>query len=299
MRPSLKTSLFLVLLGVAAAVPALAQPSPAVTEYPACPDPPPRLSQAELDAAHAVYLAGKAAYDEADYQKAVDNFQDAYRRDCSKVALLDYIARAYQARGNQAEAVHALETYLQRNPKAPDAEQVQRRIQNLKAQMATGSTATVSPTATATTTSTATATATATAAPTDTTTPPPPPAGGHTLPPWIVVGVGGAALVTGGILVGVGQSKVSQSKAGCPADLSQCVPRTVTPGANPQDRQSLNNSGTALSNVGVGLLVGGGVAIAGGLVWHFMEPTGAKKKKAALTPQVGPGYAGLSLSGQF
>ncbi len=49
----------------------------------------------------------------------------------------------------------------------------------------------------------------------------------------------------------------------------------------------------------VGFIVGGvGIAaVAGGLIWHFLEPTG--EKTAGLVPQLGPGYAGMALSGTF
>src|SRR5574338_337139 len=111
-------SLLACLIGVALAVPALAQSgSGTVTQYPACPDPPPKLSQVELDAAHAAYRVGVEAYNRGDYQKALDNFREAFRRDCSKVALLNFISRAYEGKGDKAEAIHALEVYLQRNPK--------------------------------------------------------------------------------------------------------------------------------------------------------------------------------------
>ncbi len=201
------------LLGVAIAVPALAQSGASVTQYPACPDPPPKLSQVEIEAAHASYRVGVEAYNRGDYQKALDNFREAFRRDCSKVALLNFISRAYEGLGQKAEAIHALEVYLQRNPKAEDAEDIQTRIKNLKAQLAssssTATTTATAPTATvtATVTATATPTATATAAPTETAE-----VRGHGAAPWVVVGVGAAAAIAGGVLIGVGQGDVSASR---------------------------------------------------------------------------------------
>src|SRR5678815_3523838 len=147
------------LLGIALAVPALAQQSGNVTQYPACPDPPPKLSPAETEAAHASYKVGVEAYNKGAYDKALDNFRDAFRRDCSKVALLNFISRAYEGKGDKAEAIHALEVYLQRNPKAEDADDIQTRITNLKAQLSSTNTATAT-TSAPTTTATVTATAT-------------------------------------------------------------------------------------------------------------------------------------------
>jgi hypothetical protein len=37
--------------------------------------------------------------------------------------------------------------------------------------------------------------------------------------------------------------------------------------------------------------------VIGGLIWHFVEPTGSNK--SALTPVVAPGYAGLAFGSQF
>lgn len=287
------------LLGVAIAVPALAQSGASVTQYPACPDPPPKLSQVEIEAAHASYRVGVEAYNRGDYQKALDNFREAFRRDCSKVALLNFISRAYEGLGQKAEAIHALEVYLQRNPKAEDAEDIQTRIKNLKAQLAssssTATTTATAPTATvtATVTATATPTATATAAPTETAE-----VRGHGAAPWVVVGVGAAAAIAGGVLIGVGQGDVSASRVKCTSNANgtlSCIPADTTPGG--QNRATLNSRGTTETNVG---LVVGGVglaAIVGGLIWHFVEPTGPAK--TALAPVVAPGYAGLSLAGKF
>ena len=280
------------LLGVAIAVPAIAQSGGSVTQYPACPDPPPRLSPAELDAAHAAYKVGVEAYQTGDYQKALDNLKEAFRRDCSKVVLLDAIARSYEGLGNRAEAIHALETYLQRNPRAGDAETVQNRIRNLKALMQEQTTATATETATASTTITQpTVTATATAVPTLTaSTEQPRP---HSVAPWIVFGVGVAAALGGGALaVGGGlefSSAHDQFNQNCPSSKPECQP-----GSSLQNQE---NTGNALLGVGVAVGGVGVVALVIGLVWHFSEPT--TEKKMALVPVVGPGYAGLSFGVPF
>ena len=72
-----------------------------------------------------------------DYGSALHNFVDAYKIDCSKTELLISIARANELSGNKADAVHALETYLQRAPNVSpeDKAQIQKRIDNLKAQI--------------------------------------------------------------------------------------------------------------------------------------------------------------------
>jgi tetratricopeptide (TPR) repeat protein len=291
---STRKPLLACLLGIALAVPALAQQSGGVTQYPACPDPPPKLSPAEVDAAHASFKVGVEAYNKGAYDKALDNFRDAFRRDCSRVALLNFISRAYEGKGDKAEAIHALEVYLQRNPKAEDADDIQTRITNLKAQLApttnTTTATTSAPTTTVTVVPTVTATATATATEESR---------GHTAGPWIVLGVGVAAAIAGGVMLGVGQGEVAHSRDGCASNGGNsytCTPLLTTPKDN-QNRATLNTDGTTLTNVGFVVAGVGVAAMVGGLIWHFIEPTGPKK--VSLMPTFAPGYAGMSLGASF
>jgi len=292
------------LLGVALAVPALAQ-SGSVTQYPSCPDPPPKLSPAEVEAAHASYKVGVEAYNRGDYQKALDNFREAFRRDCSKVALLNFISRAYEGLGNKPEAIHALEVYLQRNPRAEDAEDIQTRIKNLKAQLGSSGTATATSTVTATATATVTATATETAtAPTATATAAPTAEmRTHGAAPWVVVGVGAAAAIAGGVMIGVGQAKLGDATSNCTRDsvtgVLSCptLPGINDPAKSNATRADWQSQGNTVRGVGIAVAAVGVAAIAGGVIWHVVEPTGPRS--ASLAPVFAPGYAGLSLAGKF
>jgi hypothetical protein len=186
--------------------------------------------------------------------------------------------------------VRALRTYLERAPKAADAEQQKTKIANLEKQIAAEKPV---PSATAT----ATAQPTGTAAPTA----PPPSAdsggGGHTLPPWIVVGLGGALVVTGVVLQPIGLHKVSEAERECP-DHNACPPAGgAKPNVDYAKVVETGNDGRSLSTVGVVLIVAGFAVAGGGLAWHFLEPTGPKA--ARVTPSVAPGYAGLQLGGRF
>lgn len=295
-----RTKLLACLIGVVIAIPALAQQSGSVTQYPACPDPPPKLSQAEYDAARASYRVGVEAYDNSDYKKALDNIKDAFRRDCGKVALLEQLARIYESLGDKPEAIHALETYLQRNPKADDADKVQVRIQNLKAQLGTTTTTTTTTATTATTT--ATVTATATAVPTVTATATETPSGGHTAGPWIIVSVGVAAAIAGGVMIGVGQGDISASHSGnCTRNATTGVLSCdLLPGFTDQkqsdaQRASDENTGNILRGTGIAVAAVGVAGIVGGVIWHFVEPTGAKAT-TSFVPVLAPGYAGFSLT---
>ena len=275
---------FGVLMAGTVAAPALAQQPAATSKYAECPAGF-QASQGDQDAAHGAFLAGKAAYDEADYQKAIDYFKDAYRRECTKHAVLNFIARAYEAKGDKPEAVNALETYVQRAPKADDAEAVKKRIENLKAAIA------------------AQTAAAAAAPPKPAATPDPQPvagapapaSGGHSLAPWITVGVGGAALAAGVVRGGGGASNLSSARAGC--TIVNGVYTTCSDGRPLSAHQTDSNSASSLATIG-GVVAGvGAAAVIGGLVWHFVEPTAAKK--AAFVPMFSPSFAGAGVSGSF
>ncbi len=294
MRASSRTLCLAFLLGTTLAVPAFAQ-QPAATTYATCTGAP---TKADSDAAHGAYIAGKGSFDENDYARAVDYFKDAYRRDCTKHDLLNIIARAYELKGDRPEAVNALETYLKRvPPNEPGNEQIQRRIANLKAQIAAAPPPPVTPVVSTSPDPVSTA---------PTTTPPgnPPPdkvtsERVHTVGPWVMVGVGGAAAVAGVVMLVIGQGKISDSKAGCP-NPSACPMGVNDP--TPAARQDLQGQGNTLSAVG-GVIGGVGVAaIVGGLIWHFTESTGPEARaqlRPVVSPAVSPGYAGLSLGARF
>jgi hypothetical protein len=294
MRSPRKSLLCLALVGMAIAVPALAQQP---SSYP-----PPceasKVSKGDVDRAHTVFLSGKGFLDESNYDKAISYFKDAYSIDCSVHGILPIIATAYERKGDKAEAIHALEEYLKRAPTASDREIIERRIRNLKDQLAaehptTTATATA-PTATATTAPTGTTapttepTGTATAPTATVTASTAPEGGGHTIAPWIVFGVGSAALVAGVIMFAVGAGDISSAENSCPTH-SGC----------PQSVADQGNTGRTLEGVGVAAGAVGLAGIAGGLVWHFVEQTGAPDRGAHVSPVVAPGYAGVSLGAKF
>jgi hypothetical protein len=282
------------------AVPALAQQG-ASSGYPA-PCPASQVSKSDVERAHTVFLSGKGFLDEANYDKAISYFKDAYSIDCSVHAILPIIATAYERKGDKQSAVGALQEYLKRVPNAPDHEVIQRRINNLQDQIAqekgaatavpTASTppaASTAPTAAPTATTPSTATM-ATAEPTSTATAPPTTEGGHSVAPWIVVGVGGAAVVAGVVLFAVGAGDISTAEQKCP----------VHGNCNDPNSQSTGNTGRTLETVGVVAGAVGVAAVAGGLLWHFLETPGAPSTTGAtVTPVVAPGYAGLGLGGRF
>lgn len=264
---------------ISGAVPALAQGSSVNTSgYPAaCAAE--SVTKPQSEKAHDVFKIGKQQYDDNNHELAINLFKDAYTRDCSKHELLIIISRAYELKGDKAEAVRALEIFLQRDPTNADAETYRRRIKQMRDTMV------VTPPPTATPAPTTTA---------------PPPKGedrGHTAYPWILVGLGGIAVV-GGIVV------IAASPAlpvGCKTDSKTCTRQPGDTDITYKQRQE--DAGTSKDQPVVGGIVAaaGGALVIGGLLWHILEPTGPAETSAKpkLRPETGPGYAGLSFGGSF
>jgi hypothetical protein len=249
-----------------------------------------------------LYKTGKLASENLEREKAILYYTDAYRADCTGHRVLLRIAEQWELIGNKAESLRYTEAYLDRaSPTDSERDAANVRRDRLKRDLAAAppasSTAappaTTAPVPTATATAAPTTTATATVAPTATDTGAPP--HGHTAPPWIVAGVGGAALITGGVLLVIGSGKVSTAD-------KNCDPKT--PGGRDCTNSSAvssGNSGRTLETVGVISGAVGLAALAGGLIWHFAESTGPSQPTTGthLTPAIAPGYAGLSLGGSF
>jgi hypothetical protein len=291
-------------LGVVITLPALAQQPPAAYPVPCDAN---KVSRADIDRAHSVFLIGKQYLEESNYDKAIGYFDDAYTIDCSVHAILPIIATAYERKGDKGEAIRALDEYQRRAPQAPDHEVIERRIRNLKDQLAREAPPLVAPSP---------------VVPAATATPAPPPAapGGtepapiassiapngtveaappaptpttegaqHGTAPWIVTGVGGAVVVAGAAVLTVGLIDEKSASSSCPA-RNHC----------PADIVSKGNTGLTLQSVGYSLLGGGAAIVAAGLVWHFLEPQPKSSKPSAQAiPVVGPGYAGIAVGGSL
>jgi hypothetical protein len=303
MRSSCNLLLVVILAGVAIAVPVLAQQPP---DYPAACEAS-KVTKADVDRAHTVFLSGKQFLEEANYDKAISYFKDAYSIDCSVHAILPIIATAYERKGDKAEAVRALEEYERRAPNAPDHDVLARRIKNLKDQIARDQQATTAsaaaPSASASAVSPLQPVAPPSAEPSapvapPATSPPPGHSQGHSALPWVVVGVGGAALATGAILYVVGAGDISATLTDCPVhNGTQYMCKT----------HAMVDRGTQGNNFEtVGVVVGGGglALVAAGLVWHFLEKSddstaSAPPVTAHMAPALAPGYAGVAARGTF
>ncbi len=296
MRATGKLLLIGALAGVIAAAPARAEQ--ASSEYPA-PCDASKVSKANVERAHTVYLSGKQFLDESNYDKAIGYFKDAYSIDCSVHGILPAIATAYERKGDKGAAVGALQEYMWRAPGAADHDVVERRIKNLNDQLSREQPPPPAPALPAPAV-TSPAPAGSTAAPAAASAPPvaPVPSGPVETPsaatrspvPWILVGVGGAAVVGGLVSYLVGVGDVSAAAKSCP-DRRLCA----------QDVASQGNDGRTLETAGV--IVGGVglAAVVGGLYWHFVENVSSSPGQggARVEPVIAPGYAGITLAGRL
>ncbi len=118
--------------------------------------------------------------------------------------------------------------------------------------------------------------------------------GGHTIFPWLVVG--------GGVVVGVvGAVLYFGGKGDFPSECTLGVTDSCkTPGYTEEKRAAVLDAAKSADDrvtAGLPIMIAGGVLIAAGITWFFIEPP--KKRKAPtpqafIRPQIGWGYAGLS-----
>ena len=113
--------------------PAIANAEEPTKTYPDCGREP---TEAEVAAAKGAFQAGNASFNEADYARAIDYWEDAYRRDCTANPLLLNLARAYELAGRKRQAVVSLETFLAREPNSGEKDQINRRVEVLKKKIA-------------------------------------------------------------------------------------------------------------------------------------------------------------------
>jgi hypothetical protein len=116
--------------------------------------------------------------------------------------------------------------------------------------------------------------------------------------PWILGGIGIAAIVTGGVFFLVSLSDKSK------ADDFEKLAGARTTNANEKSdllAQADKSNDNAKTNTMIGVIAGGaGVAFLGaGIIWAIADGPPKDPKAARLLPLVGPGIAGGSLSYVF
>lgn len=260
-------------------------------------------TETDISGAKGAFQAGQASFEEADYQRAIDYWEDAYRRDCTAHALLLNLARAYELNGARAHAVLALQTYAERQPASPDLNKIQRRIEVMKAQVeAEQAAASPAPELEPEPEPEPEAEVAPPATP-----PPKPPmerataarprveaseSGGASIVPLLIAGAGGALAVTGAILYGSAQSDLNDAE-------DSCSGRTC-----PTDRPDVvaaGNDARERANVAGAITVTGVLVMGGGLAWYFLSArtSGGSPQTSRLIPLALPTFAGLSFARSF
>jgi tetratricopeptide (TPR) repeat protein len=285
----LRTSISLCAALALLVAPAMAFAEEPTTSYPDCGREP---TEAEVAAAKGAFQAGNASFNEADYARAIDYWEDAYRRDCTANPLLLNLARAYELAGRKRQAVVSLETFLTREPSSGEKDQINRRVEVLKKKIAEEDAAAVA--------------APPTPASPANATPPPvsepaPPKAKRSPGPWIVIGIGGAAAIVGTLGIVSNKKKVDDYDAQCddPKTLEiegrdKCFLEVANKG---------NDARTAL-NVSAVIAGAGVAAVAAGVVWFIFDGKRVASaqgsfKRPVITPMFSAQLAGLNLSGAF
>ena len=262
--------------------------------YPECSMHP---SENDVTAAKGAFQAGTVSFNEADYQRAILYWEDAYRRDCTATLLLHHLGRAYEGAGNLEQAVIALRTYSERAPDSPERAQILRRIevfeQKIAAdkQQAANAAAQTQPTQPIGVVPPGqTQNAQATEAP-------PPSTSSSKQFPWAPVAVtaaGGVTALIGGIVYLNANSDIKSVESKCPNRDCTLHPNLAQQGNDARTRAS----------VGTGVFIGGLVIAGAGVVWLILDSkkspaTAEFRKPPALSPWVGAGTAGLAWQGEF
>lgn len=256
-----------------------------VHQYPPCSKVP---TQSEVDGAQGAFQAGDVSFKEADYERAILYWEDAYRRDCTVPLLLHYLSRAYEGKGDLPQTVVALKTYLERDPNAPERPQIEKRIQvfeqrieaeRIRAEEAQRKANSPAPVV-----------ATAPVQSKD--------AGGlyvQPLIPLVVAGVGVGAGLIGSVVYFSARSdlKDAQSKCDNQAERKDCPASVVKAGESARSRVTWGGT----------VAITGLVLAAGGTGWYFFNDSQDPKKRApktaVLQPIVGPDTVGLLWQGTF
>lgn len=271
--------------------PGLAAAEEPVAAYPACTKMP---TDGDIAAAKGAFQAGNASFNEADYQRAITYWEDAYRRDCTAHINLLNLARAYELHGLKLHAANALETFLARSPGTADESQIKRRIEKLRApDPAAAPEPAVAPAVEKKPEEPAPPPP-VTEAPTEPVAEKPVTGGRRSLVPLVVAGVGGAVAIGGTILWATARSDVDDARKDCTPE--RCDPADAERGNDARERAMVS-----------GWIAGaGGVVLAGGLVWYFVQKPPAQTASAPprgfaarVTPSFGASYGGVEVIGRF
>jgi tetratricopeptide (TPR) repeat protein len=257
------------------------------------------------EAARQHFRLGQAHYDNGQFPEAAVEFEAAYRLS-QRPQLLYNIYVSYRDAGEIARATETLRSYLQLVPDAENATQLRARLAVMEHSLAHGttpatetapSTEAVAPTEPVHAEPTPEPSETATALEEPSSEPSPDEqtassGGGFGSSPvgWIIGGVGVAAIVAGVITGAMAIDSHNQLDAMCGPDHHSC----------PAGFQSTRDLGAALGAATDGLLIGGGVALATGVVLLFMlSDGGSSSEQPPVSASCGPNGCAAFVQGTF
>jgi len=260
--------------------------------YPPCNRQP---SESDVQGAKGAFQAGTVSFNEADYDRAILYWEDAFRRDCTATLLLHHLARAYEGNGNLEQAIIALRTFLDRTPDTEERPQILRRIEvfeekiaddKKKAEQAAKARAALAAEGSA-------------QRPAGEPSEPATDSGGSDLyvspyVPLAVAGAGVVATVVGAIIYFPARSDVSDYESQCPNRQCNLADSSLKTAAN---------DAVARANLGAAIGVSGLVLAAVGTGWYFYNDSIAPRPETASvrapSPWVSTDSVGLTWAGRF
>ncbi|MGH1344256.1 MAG: tetratricopeptide repeat protein [Nannocystales bacterium] len=200
----------------------------------------------------ALFNQAETLYREGRYEEAIEILEalvDGYPEPILRFNL----GRAYESAGLVEPAMEAYRQYLEAAPDAPDRASVEARLDRLEARIP----AELEPRPAA--------------VPVEEEPPeetPPPEAPRPIIAPWIVAGVGGAALIAGGVLGGLSRARVSEAE-----DMETNQVRAV----DAQDEA--RNFG----RISTGALIVGGALVVAGVTWGIIATRRQRRGGVAMS----------------
>lgn len=222
--------------------------------------------------AREAFAAGTRAYESGDFEQALGRFREAYELTGSP-DLLYNIATVSDRMRLDEDALHAYEGYLEARPDSADREHVQSRIEVLREAIEARTRAEIQAEIEAREAALEAAARVKAERPLTR----------HVGPgpgPWITIGAGGAALVTGAVFVGLGQRDQNKVESALPGSSYSAV-------------ESMANRAPRRTTTGIALMSVGGAAVIGGMIWQL---TGGHEEAM---PEVSIGPTGISVRGRF
>ncbi len=237
------------------------------------------IADANRDKALALFGDSNKAYKNGEFERAAALLREAYAL-VPEPILLYNLARALEGMGDFPGAIVAYEKYLAGEKKIEDRGALERRVQTLKDQVAAKAAADAQRKADEEAAKAAAEEQARRRAGGD----PQPqeprsrPARGHSVLPWVTIGVGGAVALTGGGF-GLLARQASDDATTAPSQVRA---------------QELDDTAHARARTATLLLAAGGAVTVGGIVWLIVDRARSRDDASTVGLVVGPGSLGIA-----